>query len=508
MNRFFTSITISFTLIAPAFSAVSLIKPAEAPEALTVEKVEKGDPSQATVTDFNEGRYLNAVLRAQHLAESGNPYAFLVLGLAHESGKGIEQSQELALANYRKASAAGNEEATHRLARLLVLMGGAERQKEAQTALEALSEKDTGNAARILGEGILKGWFGGKGDFEQAKAWWEKASKQGDIAAMINLARLLDGQLGFPEKRDAGGALQQYLKAANSGFAPAMIQAGARLLNGEKQNRDEEAGREWLTKAVESKALDAYLVLGDYAENVTKSDEKAFAQYLKGAEAGHGPCMLKVASFYLNGRTGQDKDLKTGLAWLKKAGAAGEIAGHVQAATLLMKGEGLNIVEGYNHLLVAAEAGYTDLQNELGLLYLSGRLGVRDATAAAGWFQRAAKGKFPAGMFNFATLLEQGIGVAHSINQAGQLYTLAANAGHAKATTALGRFHAEGRGTKQDLTRAWALFSLAHERGDTDAEAFKKQVEALLNEEQLQAAGKTFDEYKKAFAPQKETTQE
>ncbi|MGJ8697780.1 MAG: SEL1-like repeat protein [Verrucomicrobiaceae bacterium] len=482
--------------LSPSFSAISLFQPRDSPD-LELPAIEENDPSRFAVEDFNKGNYLEAILRAQSLAETGNPTALLLMGLAYEHGKGINQSSELALEHYRKARKAGNKEAPYRLAHLLATVGGADRQQEARSILEALHKEDRGVAARLLGQGILEGRFGEEPDFDETRIWWEKAVDKGDQPAILTLAHLLDGDLGFPEKRDPAGALKLYLKAADLGDGRAMAIAGSRLLNGGEDIRDEKKGKELLAKAITNKQLDAYLVLGDYEENVTKDDSAAFAQYLKGAEAGQGQCMLKVASFILEGRADQEKNPKEALAWFKKAGEAGQVLGHVQAAKILLNGEGLQIVEGYTHLVAAAESGLVDMQNELGLLYLSGRLGVRDLTAAASWFQRSAAGKYPAGAFNLATLYEQGMGVPQSFDQAGRLYTLAANAGHPQSTSALGRLHAEGRGTKQNLPEAWALFSLALERGDQDAKDFIDQVAKLLKEDQLKKAREILAEYQK-----------
>jgi len=420
------------------------------------------------------------------------------MGLAYESGKGIKQSNELALKNLRKASEAGSKEAPYRLARLLVTIGGKNYQKEALSILEAQTKVDTGEAARLLGQGNIEGWFGETKDFDKIRAWWEKAESQGDIPAISGLARLFDGQFGFPEKRDSDAALEQYLKVAKQGNGPAMLIAGSRFLES-----DEKKARALLAAAIKKEQFGAYFILGNFAEGVTKDDSIAYTEYLKGAEKGHSDCMLKVASFLLAGRGEQEKNPNEALAWFKKAANAGQVLGHVQAARILMQGDGLNIVEAYNHILISAESGLVDMQNELGLLYLSGSLGIRDSTAAASWFRRSAAGKFPAGAYNLAVLLEQGIGVPQNFDRAGQLYTLAANTGHVQSTTALGRFHAEGRGTKQDLPRAWALFSLALERGDKEAKSFIEQVAANLDEDGMKKANKILAEYQKAsMAPE------
>jgi hypothetical protein len=239
---------------------------------------------------------------------------------------------------------------------------------------------------------------------------------------------------------------------------------------------------------------------------VKKDDKKALEQYKKGAEGGQTGCMLKLAQFVTEGRASQEKSEEEALKWFKKAGEGKNALGHVQAAAILLKKEGSEkLLEGYAHLTAAAESGLVDVQNEVGLLYLSGKLGVRDATAAAGWFGRAAAGGFAAAANNLGALYEQGVGVPQNFGQAGRLYTQAANAGHPQATTALGRLHAQGAGTKQDLPKAWALFSLAVERGDNDAKAPLGELTSQLTEAQMGEGRKLLTEFKK---PADEKTKE
>ena len=211
--------------------------------------------------------------------------------------------------------------------------------------------------------------------------------------------------------------------------------------------------------------------------------------------------MLKVAQFLTEGRGEQKKDPEQAMEWLKKAASLGSPLGHLKAAELLLKGEEPDIAQGYTHLVTAAEAGLVDVQNEIGLFYLSGRLGERDATAASGWFSRSASGGYPQGAYNLGILYEQGIGVPQNFDNAGQLYTQAANAGHAEATTGLGRLHATGLGTKQDLPRAWAFFSLAVKRGDEAAKAPLGELTALLSEEQFAEARKILVELSEEKEP-------
>jgi len=443
-------------------------------------------PAKAAIEAFNRGRHIEGVRLATPLAAAGNADALLILGLAYETGSGVEASREVAIENYRKAHKAGSTEATTRLARLLASAGEKTEQKEAWELLKQLSEKDTGTAALLLGDGLLRGSFGDEPDFEKARFWWSRAAEQGDVSALIALGRLLDGDFGFPKQRDPAAALSQFLKAAELGDASAMLAAGSRLLSGEEKLRDEALGREWLAKAIAKDELNVYIALGNFEEAIKKDDSAALAEFTKGAEAGQSDCMLKVAAFHLEGRGGLPKSAEEALVWYKKAGEAGNAVGHVQAAAALLKGEGLQIVEGYAHLLAAAESGPADVQNELGLFYLSGRLGLRDASAAAAWFSRSASAGYPQSAYNLGALYEQGVGVPKSFAQAGKHYVQAANAGHPQATTALGRLNAAGAGTKQNLPQAWALFSLAMERGDKDAAAPLGELTSQISPEQVE----------------------
>ena len=451
-----------------------------------------GNPANAAIEAFNKGRQIEAVRLARPLAEDGNAEALLIMGVAHEAGP----TRELAIDYLRKAHQAGNRVASHRLVRQLVEQGSKDSQQEARTLLETLAKHDRGVASRLLGEGFLRGWFGGKADFEKARYWWEQAAERGDMTALLSLAGLLDGSFGFPDKRDPETALALFLKAAKLGNPGAMASAGSRLLNGGEKIRDEQSGRQWLAKAIASEQIDAYLALGDFEETIKQDDEAAFAQYKQGAEAGQSGCMLKLATFFTDGRGGQDKNPAAALAWLKKAGEAGNALGHYQAAAILLNREEFQIREGFAHLVAAAEAGLPDVQNEVGLFYLSERLGPRDPTAAAGWFGRAAAGGSPKGAFNLGLLYEQGIGVPRNPGEAGRLYTQAANAGHPQATSALGRLHAQGAGTKQDLPKAWALISLAIERGAAEATGPLRDLASQLTAEQLTEGRRQLTEFK------------
>ena len=298
--------------------------------------------------------------------------------------------------------------------------------------------------------------------------WWKHAAEAGDVLSRLLVARFYEGQFGFPELKDLKASIENYTKAADDGNAGAMAALGSRLLSGDEKIRDEKKGREWLKKAIAAKEYSAYLALGDYEENVKKDPKAALAEYERGKDAGQVDCMLRDADCYLEGK-GVEKDTERGLSLLRKAAEAGNPVANYRVAVQYLGGEKpdkANILPGYGYLVAAANGNLGEAQNELGLLYLSGKLGTADVPAGVAWLTNAAKGGNAQAQNNLATLYERGVGgIPKNLDNALQLYTLAGNQGNGPATLALARLINEGIGTKSDPVKAWALATLAVDPG-------------------------------------------
>jgi TPR repeat protein len=440
-------------------------------------------PAKEALAAFKEGRHATALELARPLAEKGNADALYLIGYAYETGQGVEGSREKALENYRKAAASGHKDATYRLSFILLASEDEAERTQAREALEKASTDDPAVAGRILGEAYLRGRLSKEPDFDKTVFWWTQAANAGDVPSVLLLARLYEGQLGFADKKDAKKSLEFYSKAAGLGNAPAMVALGSRLLNGDEKTRNEKEGREWLRKALEAKEYSAYLALGDFEENVKKDLKAALGQYERGKDAGQVDCILRTADFYTEGK-GTDKDPERGTMLLESAAKAGSPVAHFRLAVKRLTAEKPDMLLGYGHLLTAASGGLIEAQNELGLLYLSGKLAAADAPAGVAWLTRAAQAGFAQAQHNLGSLYEQGAGVQQNIANAGQLYSLAANQGHAAATLALARLFSKGMGTAVDLPKAWALATLADERGEETAKTLAADIFAQLNEAQ------------------------
>jgi TPR repeat protein len=281
-----------------------------------------------------------------------------------------------------------------------------------------------------------------------------------------------------------------------------MATLGSRLLNGDESVRDEKKGREWIKKAIEAKEYSAYLALGDFEENVKKDLKAALALYERGKDVGQVDCMLRSADFYMEGR-GVEKDTDRGIAILKKAAEGKSPIAQFRMAVYHLTGEKPDIATGYAYLVAAASGNLVEAQNELGLFYLSGKLGSVDAPAGVAWLTRAAQNGNAAAQNNLATLYESGAaGLARNLDYAGQLYALAANQGHGPATLALARLLSQGAGVKPDLVKAWALATLASERGDADADKLAKDIASKLDENQREQAHKELADIKSGKKPE------
>lgn len=453
-------------------------------------------PAGKALATFAAGEHEKAVELAKPLAEKGDSQALYILGFAHETGQGAEASTIKAVEYYRKGVERSHPDSIYRLSFILMSSGEKDRVEEGRKLLEKQAVIDPAVSGRILGEAFLTGRLTGEPAPETALSWWKKAAEAGDVPSIFLLARFYDGQFGHANLSDPVLAFDHFQKAADKGDAPAMVAVGSRLLNGKSVKRDEVKGSEWLKRAIENKEYSAHLALGDYQENTKKDLKAAFTSYSLGAEAGQADCMVRAAAFHLEGK-GTEKDPVRGVELLEKAAKANSPQAHLMLAAQILEKKEPDLSKGYTHLLAAANGGLTLAQNELGLFYLSGRMGVADIPAAASWFTRAAQSGFAASQNNLATLYERGAGVEQSFEKAGQLYALSAQQGNASATLALARFLAAGAATKVNRERAWALANLAVERGEKEnAAALIKELEKDFTKEQLATAKKELEAMK------------
>lgn len=143
--------------------------------------------------------------------------------------------------------------------------------------------------------------------------------------------------------------------------------------------------------------------------------------------------------------------------------ATAEAAAPNQAASETSPaGEGAAIVA---RLRADAERGNAFAENDLGLLYATGRYVPADDREAFTWFERAAAKGLVSAKFNMGAMYQRGRGVALDPQLAAQWYQRAADEGHIMAQHNLASMYSRGEGVTQDHAKAARLYAQAAEAG-------------------------------------------
>ena len=109
-------------------------------------------------------------------SEKGNSQATYNLGECYFSGQGVEQNYSLAVETWTRAAEVGHQNAKWRLAMIYASGEFVPRNEEKSEALcRELAKKDHSNAMLLLGEICDR-----RGDLEEARSWWQKASDLGN----------------------------------------------------------------------------------------------------------------------------------------------------------------------------------------------------------------------------------------------------------------------------------------------------------------------------------------
>ena len=128
--------------------------------------------------------------------------------------------------------------------------------------------------------------------------------------------------------------------------------------------------------------------------------------------------------------------------------------------------------QNYDFLITlkAAQKGFSEAQNNLGLMYAHG-IGVKqDDAQAVYWYRKAAEQGHARSQFNLGLMHQHGRGVKIDLAEAVHWYRKAAEQGHAGGQCNLGRMYAQGLGEKQDYAEAVCWYRKAAKQGHAVAQ--------------------------------------
>ena len=155
-------------------------------------------------------------------------------------------------------------------------------------------------------------------------------------------------------------------------------------------------------------------------------------------------------------------------AWLRKLAEQGVAEAQVMYGQCLLDGMGVaaDPFAALLWFLKAAQTGHAMAENMAGRCYENGWGTQADLTMAAHWYGRSAAQEFDWGLYNLATLLTLGRGIAHNRPRAFALYQKAAEQGHAKSLNIVGGFYEDGWEVEKNLATARGYYVRAAKGGD------------------------------------------
>lgn len=116
-----------------------------------------------------------------------------------------------------------------------------------------------------------------------------------------------------------------------------------------------------------------------------------------------------------------------------------------------------------------AEAGDSNAQYNLGMLYARGQGVPQDYAKAAEWYRKAADGGVAAAEYNLGVMYANGQGVERNQQEASKWFMKAAEQGVTAAQTNLGRIYDEGEGASRSPAEAEKWYRQAAAQGVADA---------------------------------------
>ena len=363
---------------------------------------------------FEARKYTDAMPMLEKAAKMGHSGAQNHLGVDYKTGEGVAKDLKKAIYWYQKAIDQNNPKAMWNLAQLYKKGDGVAKDEKKYVSLllraAGLGHSYSQNSVGLLyqkGIGVAK-------NIEEAIKWYNAAADQGNEKAVYNLGLLYYNGTGVP--RDLVKAREYWQKAVDMG---------------------DESTRKDLEEVEKLLGLEGKTVK---EEPKKEAPEAAPAEEPKKAVPEAAPAEEKPA-------------------------LPADVL-YAQGVELFQKGDwtaAIPLIEK------AAQMGYSDAQNHLGVDYERGEGVPKDAQKAAYWYQKAADQNNPKALWNLGKLYKDGKGVPKDEKKGAELIMAAAQLGNAGAQNTLGILYEEGIGVAQNIEEAIKWYKTSEEQGRSHA---------------------------------------
>lgn len=215
-------------------------------------------------------------------------------------------------------------------------------------------------AGETLSAGNASDAFSDQGK-EQAYKIFSKGARQGNPAAMVNLA--VSSVAGWGTPQNAGTALYWLHAAADRGYARAFYDLGILYSKGCGVRQDVAEAFRFFEMGAKGGYAPAEVNLGyfyDQGLGVPQDHRAAATWYRKAAEAGEPLAQCNLADLYLHGE-GVTKDEAAAFGWYEKAALQGHSAARIMVGSMLAAGRGTSkdLAGAYFWILAAVLQGDT-----------------------------------------------------------------------------------------------------------------------------------------------------
>lgn len=236
------------------------------------------------------------------------------------------------------------------------------------------------------------------GENAEARNWLVKSAAAGSVAAMSDLAVMLETGEGGPV--DLPRAVTLFDQAAASGNVPAMRNIGIEFENGVGRPADAAQAAQWYRKAADTgdpQSMGFLAVLYLQGTGVPKDASQARAWIDRLVTTEHTATMLRVG-YVLLGMTGAVKDHATARKLFQRAAELGDGDGNVMLGNMAGGGigESRNFSKAADYYERAAAIGNLNAKASLMPLLMAGAGGFkRDPVKAAEYGLEALRGGSP-----------------------------------------------------------------------------------------------------------------
>ncbi|MGQ3890029.1 tetratricopeptide repeat protein [Legionella sp. CNM-1927-20] len=399
--------------------------------------------------DSNPVKQQQAFEVAKNEAQSGNPYAAILLGLMYERGVAVSADSVEAMYWYEQAP----NNPAHDFILGTYYSNGNGLSKNIAKAKELLQQSaQAGFSYANFNLAILQYHLG-----ENFLPELDKARQLGNSKAGLLLADYYMLTASNPDNMKQ--AKEIYQDFANKGDKDAELKLAFLYDKGLGGEENKELAFHWYQLAAEQDQPVAQYQLAQFYQlgRVDKVPNYDLAKkWYSQAQANYTPAAVALGFIYET----VDNDYRNALnSYLFAANKQDKVAQYNLALIYEMgKDIAVDYAKAQEFYIRAAEQGYAKAMNQLAGIYLRGDLGKRDEQLALSWYKKAAKAGDSSALYELGLLSETGVSTKLDFQEAVNFYQQAAHLGNEKAKLALARMYQHGLGVNKDSQHAASIY--------------------------------------------------